>query len=56
MRDKGIDIEVLADNPDVFEQWRLLSQEPDKAHLVAYSDRRDYEWFLINPALYKYLQ
>ena len=41
--ENGVCIEVFADKPDGFEQWRLLSQESDKAHLVAYSDRRDYE-------------
>ncbi len=41
--DKGISIEVFADQPVGHEQWRLFSQGQDQAHLVAYSDRLDYE-------------
>ena len=41
--ENGISIEVFADKPDGFEQWRLFSQGLDKAHLVAYSNRLDYE-------------
>ena len=39
----NIQIEIFADNPNDYEQWRLFTKENPSPHLVAYNDRIAYE-------------
>ncbi len=39
----NIQIEIFADNPKDYEQWRMFTKDNPSLHLVAYNDRTAYE-------------